>query len=549
MHSLAKSVPDFAVQYFEIRQMFLSYYPNRLRTIFKSINAPRWLTLNKRTKLPTEQILEAVSCKSDSFRGLRWSEKTRFAVLDIDKDSAYHSVGELNRLMITLANAGLKRSVLYKSSISDGWHLYIPFSDWESSNEVHSTLKSLLKASNFEIKSGQLEIFPSRNGLRLPLQHGFAWLDQTAKVVIRREEMTADEAICLFVNDIEDNINDWKLTKLRISEILANKQSSTTNSASPDHTERISTDGFDHVYSNHKIQENYERGRIYWQNGIQDKSEIHDAILCIGHYLWFGDEEQSIPAYPGTWNDKSRERLIRQWLENNHKGFSNSINSGDWRIIEENISRAVEWRSRVKEEREAYPITERVRERLIHLSRKTGRIWHIDDLKHANECREEEAREKIKEAVHELLVEGRKVSGRAIAKITGCSRNTVRKHSDIWLQSGSGVYNLGVRGPLDRSSQEKEKEKIPSELESSKNTNLTENSSSCSVVENTNTLDSFEEAILDPEEEKICPNVLPIQIQKKESLESKYDSADETKQLVIDLATYISKRKEGRGPP
>lgn len=41
------------------------------------------------------------------------------------------------------------------------------------------------------------------------------------------------------------------------------------------------------------------------------------------------------------------------------------------------------------------------------------------------------------------MEQGRKISGRVIAKMTGCSRNTVRHHADLWLQCGSGDLEPG----------------------------------------------------------------------------------------------------------
>lgn len=553
MHSLSTSESAFAVHRNNVRQIFLSYYPSRLRTIFKAAGAERWVTLNKKTQLPDSQVIQAVSGAGDSFRGFRWADKTKFIVLDIDKDSQYHNKQSLRSLRALLSEIGLSGNNLYRSSMSNGWHLYIPLSEWVLSSEAAGTIKRQLKAAGYEIKCGQLEVFPSGAGLRLPLQSGFAWLDNDGSVVLEREELTADEAIGLFVHDIESNANDWNYTKLRIIEVQGEGVTSAQYAGNTEHASRLETDGFEQLFSNKIIHENYEKGRVYWSDGIQDRKDIHEAILCIGHYLWFGDAHLSIPAYPGSWNDRSRERLIRQWLENNHRGLSEHINSGDWEVIEENIERAVQWRGHVKPEREPYPITERVRERLIHLARRTGRLWHIDDLKHANESREKEARQKIKGAVHELLVEGSRVTGRAIAKITGCSRNTVKKHSDIWLQSGSGVYNLGVRGDLGRCSEEKIENPDLTKSESSEVKIVPVDSASpASFVQELAPEACPKELVplvssLDGAE--LARDEITIQREKKKLSGSNLEGGAETIQLVIDLADWVLKKREGWGPP
>lgn len=466
MRSLATSAPHLDVHTNRIRQIFLSYYPNRLRSIFKRTSDSNWWERNKRKPLADSAILEAVSCELSLFRGLRQGERTRFAIIDIDAGSAHHSVSEIARLRTALEEVGLEQSFLYRSSASGGWHLYVPFSDWVPSDEMARLLKKYLRASGFTLKSGQMEVFPSGNGIRLPLQAGFAWLDEQGEVVLCREELTVEQAIGLFVHDIESASNEWLYTKLRITEMLYDQAQDRKQGEASGHEERVSSEGFEHVFENRLIKENYDKGRQYWVGGLTRKHQRHEAILCVGHYLWFGDAEAGIPAYPGSWNDRARERLIRQWLEDNHNGFCNHINSGDWDTVDANIERAVHWRKDDTSARVSYPLTERSRERLVQLARRTGRLWHMDDFKKANEDRELDAREKIREAVQELLREGRRVSGRAIAQLTGCSRNTVKKHSDLWLQSGSGVYNLGVWGvPLDSGAGKKEEERKKEILE------------------------------------------------------------------------------------
>lgn len=450
MYSLARSESAFAVHTNNIRQIFLSYYPCRLRSIYKSPGAERWVTRNMRVPVSDNQVLEAIDSENGSFFGLRWGEQTRFLVLDIDKDSRYHNLSSLEKILGDLADLGLAKTVLYRSSMSNGWHLYMPLAEPVPSAKASAAVKRHLKSCGYEIKCGQLEVFPSGAGLRLPLQAGFAWLDDEGRVALEREELTADEAISLFVHDIESNTNHFDYTQLRIIKQRPLDPTNPQTIGDSGHSDRVSTEGFEQLYSNNIIQENYEKGRVFWSEGIRKKEDIHEAILCVGHYLWFGDSNLSIPAYPGTWNDSNRERLIRSWLDKNHAGLSEHINAGDWSFIEENIKRAVEWRGHSRPERESYPMTERARERLIQLSRRTGYVWTMELLQKANEQSESEARQKIRDTVELFLVEGRKLERRAIARESGCSRTTVKRHSDLWLplSNGSGVYNLGVRGAL-----------------------------------------------------------------------------------------------------
>lgn len=77
------------------------------------------------------------------YRGCHWDENTRFAVLDIDQGSKYHSSESLDDLANLFGEIGLQVAA-YQSSDSGGWHLYIFLDNWESSAEVEQSLKGWL---------------------------------------------------------------------------------------------------------------------------------------------------------------------------------------------------------------------------------------------------------------------------------------------------------------------------------------------------------------------------------------------------------------------
>jgi hypothetical protein len=99
------------------------------------------------------------------FRGCYWGQETQYAVLDVDAGtSQYYKQDELSELLDRLDSVGL-RATVYQSSDSGGWHLYIPFDGTEESKEVGATLRRWLRALGYEIKGGQLEVFPAATRL------------------------------------------------------------------------------------------------------------------------------------------------------------------------------------------------------------------------------------------------------------------------------------------------------------------------------------------------------------------------------------------------
>ncbi len=429
-----------------MQSIFCSLFLRRDILICKLPNQDRWRKWTG--PLEDHQILGVIADGGRGLlRGCYWAEQTRFAVLDVDAQSKYHSAQELVKLQQKLAAVGLTATP-YRSSESGGWHLYIFFNDWAECSEVENNIKAWLKAHAYEIKSGTLEIFPSGNALRLPLQPGFAWLDQEGNVIRAREETTRDEALASFLFALENNSGNWSEAKNRIESQLEAAAAAAGGSVQA-HEEAISHEGFEKLFNSGIITEVWEKGRKAWREGLEANGERHDAVLAVGHYLWYGDEEAGVAAVPGARHDEYRARLIEEWLKKKHNGCCRHITEGNWKEVGEQIRRATIWRREEKyKERSPYPLTERLLKRLLAHYRQTGKVWTVEEYKTANEGKLANARQRISEAVAQCLQSGQQISRKTLEKLTGCSPNTLRKHGDLWrlLATGSHVYNRGGRG-------------------------------------------------------------------------------------------------------
>lgn len=413
--------------------------------------------MSRHGTLDDETILEAVSLSSDTTWGSRWGQQTRFAVLDIDETSQHHNELGLARLRHLLASVGFDSPQLYQSSDSTGWHLYLSFSTWVNCEELHKTLREWLTAEGLKIKQGQLELFPSNNGLRLPLQRGFAWLDDQGAVKLRREDLTVDEAIARFVDAQDANAHNWQSIQNRITSRLAQIELAAGAGVPAQElkNKNIEEDGFSAFFTQAgMIQEVYDFGRDYWQNGLTEPGQRHHAILCIGHYLWYGDEEADIKALPGIARADKRAAAIESWLKEKHNGFSESVLKGDWKGIGTDISRSCNWTAQEGIEsprRASYSISDRAIDRLEVLTKQTGRVWYPADFEKGNVGREERAREQIRLALVQLIEEGRRISIRGLERVSGCDRKTIRRHADIWgvfrLSNGGGDLSFGGAAP------------------------------------------------------------------------------------------------------
>ena len=116
--------------------------------------------------------------------GVRFDHTTEYGLLDIDVESAYHpnqNPEAITELQIALETIGITRTFLVRSSWSDGLHLYFPLNGAVNTFNLAVGVKFCLQTQGFEVKEGELEIFPNDKsygvvtkilykGHRLPLQ-------------------------------------------------------------------------------------------------------------------------------------------------------------------------------------------------------------------------------------------------------------------------------------------------------------------------------------------------------------------------------------------
>jgi hypothetical protein len=425
-------------------------FPERQPSICKNLNQKRWRPWNQ--ALSDSQILGVMSNEGRGlYRGCHFGKETRHGVIDIDINSKYHNAQELAKIRAKFAAVGLELTP-YQSSESGGWHLYFFFSSFVLSQEVETIIKRWLKVQGYELAGGTLEVFPSGNALRLPLQKGFGWLDSAGKLVRKREELTTDQAISSFLSDLTKTQANWDEVRSLIESQISETRAAAGRSGQ-EHRERVSADGLEELYTSGLDHETYQRGRSYWLNGLTGPSQRHSAILSVGHYLWFGDTSQGVRALPGVRNAGARVEAISHWLREKHNGHSETINSGRWRDVQSDIESACYWtpKGSLVSGRESYPLTDRLVNRLCQT-----KVLTPDQYAKANRRREGAARAKIRTALNQMLSEGKHPTIRNLAEATGCRRETVKKHSDIWaiyatrietrLSTGLGDLSGGAGG-------------------------------------------------------------------------------------------------------
>lgn len=378
-------------------------------------------------------------------------------MLDIDANSQYHNRDSVRKIQSLLADAGLKESVIYQSSDSGGWHIYISFDEPISSRDLRKQLVSFLKLHSFEIAQGTLEVFPNPGdaslgyGLRLPLQPGFAWLNQSSlEVSHERSEGDAQHALDWFMADFTESANSYKdfhqfkahvehrqqsqslqvePVAPRNAEVIPIHSRKALDATNPANRSVIEIFGFSPP---NILADVWLRGRKYYEDGLTGPSQRADATKALSHYFFFGDPSRQLPAL-GYGRQDERDSAIAEVIYGKHNDCSVDVAKGksDARA---QITRCANWepphrRGQENSRPEFEPPIAWVR---------------------ANANRALAARNRIALAVASLS--GQTFSLRTLRAVAKCSMDTIYKNADLWqsnydqnkqshLASDPGEYN------------------------------------------------------------------------------------------------------------
>lgn len=144
---------------------------------------PQWQTITKYPMRP--RVLWRSWQDAAQVVGVRFDDETLYGLIDIDRESPYHPKQDpsaLPTIRAALETIGIYRTVLIRSSWSEGLHLYIPLPEAVPTFGLACALKQCLEAQGFAIAQGKLEGFPNcktyakpgtyseYNAHRLPLQ-------------------------------------------------------------------------------------------------------------------------------------------------------------------------------------------------------------------------------------------------------------------------------------------------------------------------------------------------------------------------------------------
>jgi hypothetical protein len=186
---------------------FLELFPNRSDSQV-SFKGNTWQSVSKFHDLTDEQLESCISRRSQILRAVQFGSLTRFTVLLIAEKSFFHSPEKLSQLIERLALIGVTKTKVYKNSGNESWLIFVPWSQLVPTLEAENAIRERIERICPDSLDSLASLFCT-GPVPIPLQNNFAWLDQHGQLLLRREDISLDQALRLFLADMEDCENEW----------------------------------------------------------------------------------------------------------------------------------------------------------------------------------------------------------------------------------------------------------------------------------------------------------------------------------------------------
>jgi|688.fasta_scaffold176696_2 hypothetical protein len=176
-------------------ERFLALFPQRFGSTFRATGGTAWRAMSQFHYLEDDSILASLGGSSKNLRACLLDKKTNFLTLSCPTSDEEL---ELAKVAIEqLRSVGLKPN-LYKESGSEAVQIFLAFSEPVDTDFAATAIGSFLKTKS-------LVVHNTKSPFVLPLQQGFAWLNNNFSVKVECDQIAIEAAIAMFLHDLNSN--------------------------------------------------------------------------------------------------------------------------------------------------------------------------------------------------------------------------------------------------------------------------------------------------------------------------------------------------------
>jgi len=182
-------------------KQYLGLFPGRGNSLLRKVGGGQFRRMSQYHYLSDDEIRESLSNDPSYVRACCLDTKTSFVVVGIPATSRYNDTAQFARLLDALTSCGFKPKS-YKAADCDDIQIYLSFTESVDSSAVQKKLSSQLMHLGFEVSPDTLIVHSIDQAFPLPLQAGFCWLNDNLTIKLRREDISLESALALFVADL-----------------------------------------------------------------------------------------------------------------------------------------------------------------------------------------------------------------------------------------------------------------------------------------------------------------------------------------------------------
>lgn len=175
---------------------FLALFPQRFGSVFRTVTSKTWRVMSQFHYLEDEAIVSSLGNSAKNIRACLSDKRARYIVLSIAERGDGAHIDIAKDAVERLHSAGMKPNI-YRESGSSSIQIFLAFSGLV---DIAHTAEAVARFMQLENMTAH-----SETPFVLPLQQGFAWLNQDLSVKVECDQIALEAAMAMFLHDIELN--------------------------------------------------------------------------------------------------------------------------------------------------------------------------------------------------------------------------------------------------------------------------------------------------------------------------------------------------------
>lgn len=197
-----------------LQKDFLNLFEDRFYNYSRSYKTDSWRRHSQYSNFSDRDIISALLLESNSRIAVSLSNLSDFFVVSIEGESVDESTEIHRRLISSFLKAGVSISSSFIVNELGHIHVYLSFNTSVEFTQIQPIMDSWLEMSGL---SGQVSVICPDSPIEIPLQKDFCWLGKNSQVITRRQDISSEASLALFLSSIEKSRMHFEIFQSALS--------------------------------------------------------------------------------------------------------------------------------------------------------------------------------------------------------------------------------------------------------------------------------------------------------------------------------------------